>query len=468
MNCKFAKFVFLAGATVNPMFAAEGPVPAGIPHLDHVFIIMMENHSYSQVVNNPNAQYINLMGSIANTATNYFAVAHPSLTNYLEIVGGSNFGVHSDNYPDWHSATCTPNLASKTVSTDTPASPNICPIYGAGTDAATLAIDMTNETTGPPGVLNIDGVQSIPAMDGVSGKTIGDQLAAVGRAWKSYQESLPAEGADNVNYSDGFFTNNTDFTSMAPAISPPLSQSDIVYLYAVKHNPFAYFRSVQEGSEPGNSLENIVGFEGAGGLYSDLRNGTVPELSFIAPNQCNDQHGRGNAGPYCNYDPNDDGSQAGLNPALLRRGDITVKRLVTAIKESPVWPQGQNAIVVLWDENDYSVAPNVNKVLVIVDTNYGIHGMQSGKQYNHFSLLKSIESGFGLPCLNHACDSNVSVMSDLFSGQLVRWRCWGGQVLAADPLFSGFSRPVRSAAGKIAIHCSLPVTFRTRDQIAFT
>jgi hypothetical protein len=28
--------------------------------------------------------------------------------------------------------------------------------------------------------------------------------------------------------------------------------------------------------------------------------------------------------------------------------------------------------------------------------------------------LKSLESGLRLPCLNHACDSNVSVMEDLF------------------------------------------------------
>ena len=88
--------------------------------------------------------------------------------------------------------------------------------------------------------------------------------------------------------------------------------------------------------------------------------------------------------------------------------------LVTAIKESPAWTQGQNAIVVLWDENDYSVAPNVNKVLLIVDTNYGTHGIQSATPYNHFSLLKSIEAGLGLPCLNHACDDDVKVMRDLF------------------------------------------------------
>ena len=62
-------------------------------------------------------------------------------------------------------------------------------------------------------------------------------------------------------------------------------------------------------------------------------------------------------------------------------------------------------------------APNVNQVLLVVDTNYGVHGIQSAKYYNHYSLLKSIESGLGLPCLNHACDKDVLVMSDLFSGQ---------------------------------------------------
>ena len=199
-----------------------------------------------------------------------------------------------------------------------------------------------------------------------------------------------------------------------PALKPPLTSSDLVDLYAVKHNPFAYFSSIQEGVQPGSDLTNVVGFDGAGGLYADLQSGSVPTYSFIAPNQCNDQHGRGNAGAFCAFDPNDNGTQAGLNPALMQLGDGAVRRIVTAIKKSPVWSQGQNAIVVLWDEDDYSVSPTVNKVLLIVDTNYGSHGVSSNTFYTHFSLLKSIESGLGLPCLNHACDSTTAVMSDLF------------------------------------------------------
>jgi hypothetical protein len=406
-------YSLMAVTAACPIFAAEGAVPTGIPHLDHVWIIMMENHGYSQVVNNPNLPYINELSTIANTATNYFAVAHPSLTNYLEVTGGSNFGVLNDNSPDWHNATCTNNLASKTTSLDNGTAPPICPIYGIGTDAATVAIDTSNETSGTP-ILNIDGVQSIPPATNISGKTIADQLADNGKTWKSYQESLPTQGADGVNNSDGVYTDATDFTKITPTLTPPLTSSNLVSLYAVKHNPFVYFRSVQQGDEPGNGLSNVAAFDGATGLYADLRAGAVPAYSFISPNQCNDQHGRGNAGAFCNFDPTDNGTQAGLNPALMHLGDVTVQKLVTAIKSSPVWSTGQNAIVVLWDENDYSYAPNTNQVLVIVDKNYGIHGAQSSVPYNHFSLLKSMEAAFGLPCLNHACDSNVSVMSDLF------------------------------------------------------
>jgi phosphatidylinositol-3-phosphatase len=399
-------------------FAQIGAVPKDVPHLDHVFVIMMENHGYSQILNNPNAPFTNAYARSSNLATNYFAVAHPSLTNYLEAVGASNFGVLSDNDPDWH-ATCTTNLTTGIPNTDNPASSSICPISGGGTDAATPALDLTNETQGPPGEVNIDGYQSIAANPHTMGETIADQLVESGRSWKSYQESLPVSGPDYVSYSDGFFTNLTDFSKINPQLNPPLTQGDVVKLYAAKHNPFVYFANVQSGVNPLNSYANVVDFNS---LYGDLRSGNVPNYSFIAPNQCNDQHGRGNAGAFCNYDPVSDGSQSGLNPALIYQGDVTVQRLVTAIHNSPAWREGNNAIVLLWDENDYSLKPNTNQVVAVVDTNYGSRQRPSSRRYTHFSLVKSIESGFRLPCLNHACDEDVNVMSDLFGGHHQRGR----------------------------------------------
>jgi hypothetical protein len=94
---------------------------------------------------------------------------------------------------------------------------------------------------------------------------------------------------------------------------------------------------------------------------------------------------------------------------------VTVHRLVNAIHDSRAWHDGNNAIVLVWDENDYSLAPNDNQVIVVVDTSYGRHGYASNRRYTHFSLLKSMQAGLELPCLNHACDGHVEVMSDLFA-----------------------------------------------------
>ena len=407
------KAVVLCLLLTASMFAQQGDIPKHVPHLDHVFLILMENHGYSQIVGNPAAPFTNRYAKTANAATNYFAIGHPSSTNYLEIVGGSNFGVRSDNGPDWHNGSCTPNIvAPGYTTTDFPASANVCPIAGEGMDAATPAVDLTNEcpdpsTTDPcpPGLIDIDG-SSLPAAPTV-GKMIGDQLAEHGRRWKSYQESLPPTGADGIDYSDGWFT---DVTPPPDSIG---GSSALLKLYAAKHNPFVYFKSVQEGHDPHNSLANVVGFEGRSGLYDDLASGLVPALSLIVPIQCNDQHGRGNGGSQCAFDPVTDGSQAGLNPALIYVGDLTLRTLVAAIHRSPAWSRGRSAIVVVWDENDYSFVPNLNQVLAIVDTNFGPHGVKSNKYYTHFSLLRTLEGAFNLPCLNHACDASSQVMSDL-------------------------------------------------------
>jgi hypothetical protein len=390
--------------------AGEGNVPRGVPHLDHVFVIMMENHGYNQVIGNPSAPFMNLYAKRVNLATNYYAVAHPSLTNYLEIVGGSNFGVLNDNSPDWHDATCTTNLALGTPSLDNGTYPNICPIQGTGTDAATPVIDSSNETSPPAitAVTEIDGKLSIPAAPGTIGKSIGDQLIEAGKGWKTYQDNLSYGGADLVNYSDGYFDNTSDVAGILAGSGA--TSSNIVHLYAVKHNPFAYFQSVQE-----SELQKIVGFEGARGLYDDLQSGNLPEYSYIVPNQCNDQHGQNNGTAACYEDPNDQGTLVGLNPGLIYQGDLALRSLVKAIHDSPTWPTGHNAIVIVWDENDYSAAPYPNRVVLTVDTSYGTHGVQSNKFYTHFSLLKSTEAALGLPCLNHACDDSVGVMSDLFA-----------------------------------------------------
>jgi hypothetical protein len=429
MNKFIAASIVMVLISAGTASAALGPVPVGIPALDHVFVIMMENHVYGQIAGNPQAPFINGLMNSANLATNYFAIAHPSLTNYLEVTGGSNFNNLSDQYPDWHSTSCTPNMLSGITNIDTPGcctfpsvvSP-VCPISGRnGTDANIPVEDSTNNEGTPP-LTNIDGKLGIAPATNIVAKTIADQLVAAGKSWKSYQEGLPIIGADGVNLSDGYYTIggknaagqdvSTDFTNLSTPGNPN-SAKNIVYLYAVKHDPFAYFAKVQEGQDPALSLKRIVSFEGQRGLYADLKKGSVPNFAFIAPNQCNDMHGRGNGTSFCQFDAADNGTQTGLNPALILEGDLALQRIVTAIKASPVWSSSKSAIVVMWDENDYSTS-TVNHVVLIVETNYGPRKIKSAKFYDHYSLTKTLDAAFGLPCLNHACDQGVKVMADLF------------------------------------------------------
>jgi hypothetical protein len=64
---------------------------------------MMENYGDQLVRHNPNEPYLATPtdNPKVNFSNNDFAIGHRSLTNDPEIAGGSNFGVDSDNAPDW-------------------------------------------------------------------------------------------------------------------------------------------------------------------------------------------------------------------------------------------------------------------------------------------------------------------------------------------------------------------------------
>jgi phosphatidylinositol-3-phosphatase len=71
MTLKALAASLLATTLVSPAFANEGNVPKGVPRLDHVFVIVMENHAYGQIVNNPNAPFTNQLLKSANSASTF-------------------------------------------------------------------------------------------------------------------------------------------------------------------------------------------------------------------------------------------------------------------------------------------------------------------------------------------------------------------------------------------------------------
>ncbi len=66
------------------------------PGFDHVYVIVLENHGYGQIVGNPEAPYLNSLIKGYGLAANYDAVAHPSQPNYITMLTGSNDGVADD------------------------------------------------------------------------------------------------------------------------------------------------------------------------------------------------------------------------------------------------------------------------------------------------------------------------------------------------------------------------------------
>jgi phosphatidylinositol-3-phosphatase len=62
----------------------------------HVLVIMMENEESADVIGAPAAPYFNGLARRYGLATQSFAIAHPSLPNYLALTSGSTQGVTSD------------------------------------------------------------------------------------------------------------------------------------------------------------------------------------------------------------------------------------------------------------------------------------------------------------------------------------------------------------------------------------
>ncbi len=74
---------------------------SSIPKLSHVFLLVLENHSYADVIGNSSMPYLNNLASKNALATQYYADAHPSLPNYFELTvgeGASITGTEGDSF----------------------------------------------------------------------------------------------------------------------------------------------------------------------------------------------------------------------------------------------------------------------------------------------------------------------------------------------------------------------------------
>src|SRR5207237_3547594 len=99
---QFTVVVSNAASSVTSNAAALTVTTTGNQPLKTVFLIMMENHNWSDITSSSSAPYINnTLPAIGAHATQYFNPPgiHPSLPNYLWLEAGTNFGISSDDSP---------------------------------------------------------------------------------------------------------------------------------------------------------------------------------------------------------------------------------------------------------------------------------------------------------------------------------------------------------------------------------
>lgn len=357
---KTARSMIVTGLALAAMIAA-GAAEA-MPRYDHVFVIILENHSSDEIIGGA-APELNGLAKEYGLATDYYAIRHPSEPNYVALVGGDTFGIADDD-----AFYCKPGSTQ----------------YGCAGSLGSGYVDHT-----------------------VNAPNLAQQLDAHGISWKGYFEDIPQPGSLAFRW---------------PSPEQPVAGKPAA-LYAVKHNGFMNFKSVQ--GDP-HRAEKIVGFDV---LEKDIAAGTLPRFATIVPNQCNDMHG------LHGHDVPDDCT--GKNSAgLIGRADRTVAKIVQGIMNSPPWKeQGNDAIVITFDENDDDRAdshpagccgsgpnepgsPGGGWISTIVVTNHGPRHLADPHPYNHYSLLRTIETVFGIDhYVGHAADSDKGVvtMAPLFA-----------------------------------------------------
>jgi hypothetical protein len=100
-----AKAIYLDDTTLSKLTNLTSPI-------EHVVIVIEENHSYKQIVNSTNAPYFNSLVKKGALMTRAFGVTHPSQPNYLALFSGSTQGVKDDACLKPFIA---PNLASSLI-----------------------------------------------------------------------------------------------------------------------------------------------------------------------------------------------------------------------------------------------------------------------------------------------------------------------------------------------------------------
>ncbi len=91
-----ATFALGIDAAPSPLGPSLQAARSAVPHFAHVVVVVFENRSSKSVLGYQGAPTFNRLARRYALLSNYRAVAHPSLPNYLALISGSTHGIHND------------------------------------------------------------------------------------------------------------------------------------------------------------------------------------------------------------------------------------------------------------------------------------------------------------------------------------------------------------------------------------
>jgi acid phosphatase len=106
--------VRLALACVVGCGVAAAAAGGALPRPDHVVVVIEENKSFSSIIGNREAPYINELAGRGALFTQSYAIMHPSQPNYIMLFAGANLGVTGDGLPR-HLPFAAPNLGAELI-----------------------------------------------------------------------------------------------------------------------------------------------------------------------------------------------------------------------------------------------------------------------------------------------------------------------------------------------------------------
>ena len=373
-----------AGGVLGLMLLIAGPGLASGRHahgpVGHVFLIVLENQSFEATFG-PGSRAPYLARTLTREGLllrQYYAIGHNSLDNYIALVSGQ-----------------APNEDTQ----------NDCWRY-IEFEPAQPRLDAHGQALGRGCVY--------PRLV----KTLPDQLEAEHLSWKGYMEDM---GKDPTRESRRCARPRLGSVGSLQ-LATPTDQ------YAVKHDPFVYFHSIIDAVARCNA--HVVALDE---LPRDLASArTTPSYVFITPNLCHDGH---------------DAPCADGEPGGLVSTDAFLRKWVPLLTHSEAF-QRDGLLIVTFDESSFEGpemaaaccdeqplpgarlppgigGPGGGRIGAVLLSPFLPRGVSSEVPYNHYALLRSIESIFGVEPLGYAADPRLRTLdADFLSSSAVRRAGW--------------------------------------------